>query len=67
MAGKIKKLIDYIIEQRSQGDSTIVNTTKTKMLLKGINPDLYNESSDDDPKIELRLKEIGKELGITFK
>ena len=67
MAGKIKRLIDYIIEQRSQGDSTLANTTKTKMVLKGINPESYNEFSDDDPIIELRLKEIGKELNITFK
>jgi hypothetical protein len=36
MAGKIKKLIDSLIEQRSQGSASIATTTRTKLLLKGI-------------------------------
>jgi hypothetical protein len=66
MAGKIKALIDLIVEKRSQGSPTRAVTTKTKIMLKGINPEIYTSSSEDNPTIEQRLKEIGKELGITI-
>lgn len=66
MAGKIKALIDYIVEKRSQGNPTLMVTTKTKIMLKGINPEIYTVTSEDNPAIEQRLKDIGKELGISF-
>ena len=37
MAGKVKMLIDSLIEQRSQGNEAIASTTRTKLLLKGVN------------------------------
>lgn len=36
MAGQIKMLIDEIITERSKGNSTIAMTTRTKILIKGI-------------------------------
>jgi hypothetical protein len=66
MAGKIKALIDYIIEKRSEGNATLMVTTKTKIMLKGINPEIYTTTSEDNPVIERRLRDIGEELGITF-
>lgn len=66
MAGKIKALIDLIVEKRSQGNPTLAVTTKTKIMLKGINPEIYNSSSEDNDAVEQRLIAIGKELGITI-
>ncbi|HEX2956487.1 MAG TPA: hypothetical protein VHO70_06640 [Chitinispirillaceae bacterium] len=66
MAGKIKALIDLIVEKRSQGNPTLAVTTKTKIMLKGINPEIYNNTSEDNAAIEQRVKDIGKELGITI-
>lgn len=64
MPGKIKHLTDTIIEERAQGNPTIANTTKTKLILKGINPDAYTSSSPDDPEVIEKLRALADELGI---
>ncbi len=65
MTGQIKAMIDRVIEARSKGNPTIVQTTKTKLAIKGINPDNYTSSSPDDPAVLARLREIAAEMGIT--
>ncbi len=64
MSGKIKKMIDTIIEQRSHGDSIIAGTVKIKLILKGINPDKFTQKSDDNPTIITKLKQIANDLGV---
>ncbi|HOQ47019.1 MAG TPA: hypothetical protein PLA43_04070 [Bryobacteraceae bacterium] len=59
-------MIDTIIAQRSKGNPTIELTTKTKMILKGINPDRYTSTSEDDPVVIGKLKKIAAELGVTL-
>ena len=66
MAGKIKRMIDTIIEKRSNGNPTIVNTTRTKLRLKGVSPDNYTLTSEDDPVVIEKLNSIAKELGISL-
>ncbi|HPQ16543.1 MAG TPA: hypothetical protein PLP04_15025 [Bryobacteraceae bacterium] len=66
MPGQIKRMIDTIIAQRSKGNPTIELTTKTKMILKGINPDRYTSTSEDDPVVIGKLKKIAAELGGTL-
>ena len=66
MAGQIKKMIDEIIKKRANGDSVLIKTTTTKLVLKGINPDKFNSSSEDDPVIMEKLKSLAKDLNITF-
>jgi len=63
MPGKVKRMIDSIIEQRSRGDPVLLKTTKTKLMLKGINPDRFTLKSEDDPKILEKLNKLMKELG----
>ncbi len=58
MTGKIKTMIDDIIEKRSKGNPVISGTMKTKMKLKGIDVEKYTAASDDDPVIIGRLNEI---------
>ncbi|KLU64263.1 cyclic di-GMP phosphodiesterase response regulator RpfG [Desulfosporosinus acididurans] len=64
MSGKIKQIIDEIIFQRSRGNPAIAEMTKAKFILKGINPNQYDNSSIDDPIIIERLLKIAKELNI---
>ncbi|MBN1850935.1 MAG: hypothetical protein JW932_20395 [Deltaproteobacteria bacterium] len=66
MAGQIKQMIDNIIETRSKGNETIAATTRTKLILKGVNPDKFSAKSEDDPLILDKLKQIIKEMGITI-
>lgn len=65
MAGKIQDLINHIINTRSGGDQTIRRTTRAKLLLKGIDPNIYTAESEDDPAIIDRLRHLALEMGVT--
>ena len=64
MAGTIRKAIDEIIDHRSHGNSAIAATTRTKLIIKGINPDLYKDDSADDETILEKVKQIAKDLDV---
>lgn len=66
MAGKIKELIDALIRQRCKGNESVAATTRTKLLLKGIDPGKYTALSEDDPEIIARVRAIAKEMNITL-
>ena len=51
MAGKIKLMIDEIIEERSKGNPTVANAIYAKLMLKGINYKKYTSTSEDDPAV----------------
>jgi hypothetical protein len=64
MAGKIRQMIDSVIAQRAMGNPMLEKIIKTKLILKGVNPNKYTLQSDDDPlvleKIERMLTELGQ-------
>ncbi len=64
MAGKIKKMIDCIIEERSKGNPIMVSTTKTKLIVKGINPASYTPDSPDDYFVIEKLRKIAAEMNV---
>ena len=57
-------MIDSIIEQRSKGNPMIALSTETKLVLKGVNPIRFNQTSPDDQYIVARLRAIAAELGV---
>jgi hypothetical protein len=65
MAGKIKELIDMVIDKRSKGNTVIAATTRTKIILKGVNPDQFDKNSPDDPVVITKIKAIATEMGVT--
>lgn len=67
MAGKIKKMLDSLIEIRSGGNQSLASTTRTKLLLKGIDIKKFTEQSDDDPAIIKTIEQIADEMGIKLK
>jgi hypothetical protein len=66
MAGQISKMLRTIIEKRSQGNPTLMSTTKTKLVLKGLNPDNFGPNSPDDPALLGRVKEIAVQMGVAL-
>jgi len=64
MSGKIKKMIDTIIEQRSNGSPVIAGTIKIKLILKGINPNKFTINFDDDPVIIKKIEQVADDLGV---
>jgi hypothetical protein len=67
MAGQIRKMIDNMVQQRAKGDPVIEITTRTKLLLKGIQEDKFTATSADDAAVIARLREVAKEIGVTLK
>lgn len=66
MAGQIRRLLDEIIQERSRGDKLIANTTKAKLILKGMDPNKFGPNSEDDPYIIAKVRQIAQELGVTI-
>lgn len=67
MAGKIKILIEQLIELRTRGDRGLVAPIKIKLIMKGIDPDMYDDASPDNPIIIQRIITIAKEMGFDIK
>ncbi|MEN6326457.1 MAG: hypothetical protein ABFD18_09680 [Syntrophomonas sp.] len=66
MAGEIKRSIDKIIATRSSGSELVAKTIKTRLTIKGINPDNYTMDSADDPVVLNKLRVIAKEMGLAL-
>ncbi len=66
MAGKIKEMIELIVEHRSRGNPALARITKAKICLKGINPEKYTPASEDNPQVMEKLKILARELNINF-
>ena len=67
LPGQIKRMLDCIIEQRSKGNRTIATTTRTKLVLKGVNPDQFTANSADDTAIIAKVQAIAVEFGLTVR
>jgi|APSaa5957512576_1039674.scaffolds.fasta_scaffold202236_2 hypothetical protein len=66
MAGKIKQMLDIIIEKRSNGQQLLISTTKTKLLIKGIDTEKFNSSSEDNPEIINKVMTLAKDFGVSL-
>jgi hypothetical protein len=58
MAGRVKRLIDELIELRAAGNPGVVHFMRAHLMLNGIDPSRYTESSPDDLQKEQRLQEM---------
>lgn len=66
MAGTVKSYIDQIIATRSRGEAFLVNTTCTKLRLKGIDPDKYNRDTPDDLVMIAKVKAVAAEMNVVL-
>ena len=64
MAGQIKRMLDEIIRQRAKDSPIVASTTKTKLTLKGFNPDKFTAASEDIPGMIAKLRGIAAEMGV---
>lgn len=64
MTGKIKRMVDKIVQKKSDGDETVASTVRTKLILKGIQIRDYDETSKDDPEIINKLEKAAQEMGV---
>ena len=65
MAGQIKQLLEEIVAKRANGNALLIQTTRAKLIFKGVNPDRFDHTSPDDPAVIAKVKAIATELGVT--
>jgi hypothetical protein len=64
MAGKIRQIIDEILNKRAKGNEMLTTIIQSKMLLIGVNPNRYTLQSADDPLIIAELEKLTKQFNI---
>jgi len=64
MPGEVKTLINHIITQRSAGNQEIAHTIMAKLILRGIDPSMFTDSSPDAPLEIEKVKSIACEMGV---
>lgn len=67
LSGKIKDLLDQIIQSKAKGDPIMEKLTKTKLLVKGIRVDSYSANSEDDPVILQKVQQAAQDFGIELR
>ena len=58
MAGRVKQLIDELIDLRAGGNQGVAHFLKAHLMLNGIDPSRYTATSEDDRQKELRLESM---------
>ena len=64
MAGQVRALLNRIIEFRTRGNPFLVPFVRARIMLKGICPENYDETSEDDPVMISRVKMLAVDMGI---
>jgi hypothetical protein len=64
MAGIIKQMLDEIYLQRAGNNQAIVGVLNVKLVLKGVYPDIYTETSPDDDEVISKVKTIADDMGV---
>ncbi len=62
--GKARQIMDRIISVRSGGNPLIAKNIKTKLMLKGIDPDAYFDTTPDDAKTLKELSILASKMGV---
>lgn len=64
--GQIRHLLDAIIQTRSKGNYSLIKATKTKFMLKGIDINVYDAHTPDDPAVLMQVKKIAGSIGVIY-
>jgi hypothetical protein len=66
-AGEIHRLVQILFNDVAKGNAVTFSYIRTKLLLKGINPDIYGPSTIDPPVLLETLQKFLKSLYGTYK
>lgn len=67
MAGKIKRMIDHLIKEKSSQDPALAHSLNAKICLKGVIPKKFTEESPDDPVVIEKVNSIANEWGVNMR
>ena len=58
MAGRVKQLIDQLMELRGASNEGVAHFMRAHLMLNGIDPAHYTDNSPDDIQTQRRLEEM---------
>ncbi|MFW6013844.1 MAG: hypothetical protein ACOCQG_01600 [Candidatus Nanoarchaeia archaeon] len=64
MSGEIKRKLDKLIQVVSKGNPILETTTKTKLIIKGLDPDNFDENSEDNAEIIGKINKAADEFNV---
>jgi hypothetical protein len=64
VAGTVKRVLDAIIAARGRSNPTFIEATRAKLILKGMNPAKFTETTPDDPAAVARARQVAAEFGV---
>ena len=64
MPGQIRKMLDTILEVRGRGNPTFVDSTRTVLILNGLNPARFTRDSPDDPALLAKARAMAEKFGV---
>ena len=59
-------MINLIVERRAKGNPLLIETTRAKLIFKGVHPEAFTSTSSDDPLLEEKIRAIAAELGVSL-
>lgn len=63
--GRTKRILDRILEQRSAEGPARTMALRTKLLLRGIDPENFTARTPDDPAVLRQVREIARRMGLS--
>ena len=64
--GKLNTKWKHLSRKCQKATLFLPSTTRTKLILKGINPNKFTKDSPDDPVVLEKLKDIAEAFGVKF-
>ncbi len=58
MAGKVRKLIEELIHLRARGAPALEHFVKVNLVLNGIDPDRFGDTTPDEPEKIAKLEKM---------
>jgi hypothetical protein len=62
--GRVKRMLDTIVATRGRSNPLLIRTTRTKLILAGLNPSKFDASTPDDPALLARVRDVAREYGV---
>ena len=64
--GRTKKLIDELIQKKSNGNAFQVSNVRMKLMFKGVLPDKIDDNTEDQEEIISKIFEVAKDFNVTL-
>ena len=59
-------MIERIVYLRADGNQAVEHLTRAKLIIKGVDPGKFDDSSPDDPAVIRILETVAGELGLAL-